>query len=89
MSWAGKARLEIERVLFDALEQAQARYERLSQEYGRLADEGGDILGNRDGALALARSVEKHRALQWAIEEYRSALKRFHRVVVDRKLPED
>jgi hypothetical protein len=89
MSWPGKTRLEIECALFDALEEAQARYQRLSEEYRRMADEGSDILDNGDGKLALARSAEKHREVQWAIEEYTKALTRFREVVVEGKLPED
>jgi hypothetical protein len=90
MSRDGKSRLEIELELFAALERAQARYLRLSDDYRRMADGGGDVLGGPDGSLALARSVNKHHVVQWALEEYRTALKRFHRVVVvERKLPAD
>ena len=88
--WNGKTRIQIERELLEAVEEARARYEDLDQEHSRMLNEAHDIgLGGPDGTLVLARSLKKYAEVQAAIEDYRTALKRFHRVVVDRKLPED
>jgi len=74
MSWAGKTRLEIERELLQAVEQARARYEDLDREHLRMLDLVREIgLGNQDGTIMLARSLEQHRAVQAAIEDYRTA----------------
>ena len=88
--WGGKTQLQMERELLEAVERARARYEGLDQEHSRMVNEiqDGGLVGS-DGTLALAQSKEKHRAVQSAVEEYRKALKRFHRLVVDRKLPEE
>ena len=86
MPWEGKTRAETQ--AWEAIQQTRTVYEDLSREYWRLAHQAVDIgQEGRDGGLALAKSLAKHRELQSAIKDYRNALTRFNEIVADRKLP--
>jgi hypothetical protein len=90
MNCNGKTRLRVEQELMEVLQRARTRYEDLYQDHSRVSDLLRDTgLNGADGTLLIAPMLEKHNDLQTALEEYRVALRRFHRVVVDRKFPED
>src|SRR5438045_3818076 len=89
MSWQGKTRRQVEFELLEAVQFARAEYDELTAKYLAAQREAGDIgTGTTDGNFAQARSLEIHHALKLAQDRYAVALKRFHRVVVDRKSPE-
>lgn len=89
--WSIERRREIELEYLSRVQAARTAYEQFKLAYNHERDLATTLLDDvsADGRLVFARCQNTYNAMMAALERYRTELKRFGALVIDRRLPED